>query len=158
VVLVGSDGGSRGELTQLANHLGIADRVHWAGHRPSHPSFHHLFDISVLTSRSEGMPNSLVEAMAAGRPVVATAVGAIPDAIQEGETGFLVSTGDVDSLRDRLDALLADPELRNRMGAAGKARAGDRYSAGPAMDRLLRLYQDLVGNAAGAKRGAVGPE
>jgi glycosyltransferase involved in cell wall biosynthesis len=157
VVLVGGDGGSRGDLEQLARALGLADRVHFAGHRPSQPSCHHLFDISVLTSRSEGMPNSLVEAMAAGRPVVATSVGAIPDAVKEGVTGFLIPPGDVDQLRDRLDRLLGDPGLCDRMGAAGKASARDRYSAGPAVDRLLRLYQGLVIKPAGAGRGVAGP-
>ncbi len=158
VVMVGSDGGSRGELEQLASHLGLADRVHWAGHRPSQPSYHHLFDISVLTSRSEGMPNSLVEAMAAGRAAVATSVGASPAAVQDGRTGFLISPGDVDHLRDRLGVLLADPAQRERMGAAGKVLARDRFSAGPAMAQLLRVYQNLLRTPTGAGRGAVGSE
>lgn len=150
VVLVGSDGGSRGDVERLATELGLAERVHLAGHRPNQPSSHHLFDISVLTSRSEGMPNSLVEAMAAGRAVVATAVGAVPDAVQDGVTGFLVPAGGMDQLCDRLTTLLANEELRLGMGAAGREAAVRKYSAGPAIERLIRLYREVLGTDAPA--------
>lgn len=144
LVLVGGDGGSRAELEGLARDLGIADRVRFAGLRPNQPSAHHLFDISVLTSVSEGMPNSVLEAMAAGRPVVATRVGAIPDAVIDGATGFLFPAGDSAELGDRLSRLLRDPTLMRRFGQAAEQRARANHSAGPAIGRLMETYQALI--------------
>jgi glycosyltransferase involved in cell wall biosynthesis len=145
LVLVGGDGGSRDDLQQLAVAKGLADRVHFAGQQPSLPSWHHTFDVSVLTSVSEGMPNSVLEAMAAAKPVVATAVGGVPDAIREGDTGYLVQPGDVNSLADRLNALLSDAALRRRLGQAGQARARREYSAVAAIDRLTAAYRAVIG-------------
>jgi glycosyltransferase involved in cell wall biosynthesis len=144
VVLVGADNGSRSGLELLAAQLGISDSVHFAGLRPSQPSAHHLFDISTLTSVSEGLPNSVLEAMAAARPVVATSVGAVPDAVIDGETGFLVPAGDDAALAARLAVLLADQELRRRMGEAGRQRAREQYSADTAVSRLLEVYQTIA--------------
>lgn len=144
VVLVGADAGSQSELVARVEQLGLADRVHFAGPRPPLPSPHLLFDISVLTSRSEGLPNSVLEAMAAGRPIVATEVGAVADAVADGETGYLVPPGDPRALADRIDRLLADPGLRARLGARGAQVAGERYTAGAAVAALLRVYQDLA--------------
>ena len=144
LVLVGADAGSRPSLAALAAELGIADRAHFAGLLPSAPSPHHLFDISALTSVSEGLPNSLLEAMASGRPVVATRVGAIPDAVVEGQTGLLVPAGDPAAVAGALDSLLGDPAWRQRAGAAGRARARERYSAAAAIGRLIALYHELA--------------
>jgi L-malate glycosyltransferase len=142
-VLVGGDGGTRSDLERLAAELGIADRVRFAGFRPSLPSPHHLFDISALTSDSEGLPNSVLEAMAAGRPVVATAVGAISDVVEDGVTGYLVEPGDVVALADRLGRLLDSGELRAQMGAAGQAVAASGHMPDAAIERLIALYADL---------------
>jgi glycosyltransferase involved in cell wall biosynthesis len=144
VVLVGADNGSRSDLELLAARLDIGQRVRFAGLRPSQPSAHHLFDISTLTSVSEGLPNSVLEAMAAARPVVATSVGAVPDAVVDGETGFLVPAGDDAALAARLATLLADEELRRRMGDAGRQRARDQYSAAVAVSRLLEVYEAIA--------------
>ena len=144
LVLVGADGGCRAELERLARQLGIADRVRFAGLRPNIPSAHWLFDISVLTSVSEGLPNSLLEAMAAGRPVVATRVGAVPDAVVDGETGALVAPGDDVALASQLGALLASPESRRGLGEAGRLRALEHYSVRPAVDRTMALYHGLA--------------
>jgi glycosyltransferase involved in cell wall biosynthesis len=145
LVLVGSDGGSRGDLERLAGELGLADRIHFAGHRPNLPSPHHLFDVSVLTSVSEGMPNSILEAMASAKPVVATSVGAIPDAVADGVTGFLVPPRDPDRLRERLHLLLSDAELRRRLGEAGRAKARAEYAATAAITRLVDTYRAVAG-------------
>lgn len=144
IVLVGRDGGSRAALEQLAGHLGIADRVHFAGFRPSHPSPHHLFDISVLTSQSEGFPNSILEAMAAARPVVATRVGAVPDAIVDGENGFLVPSGHIQLLQARLHQLLGDTAMARRFGDRGRERARREFSAAAAIGRLVETYHGLA--------------
>lgn len=144
LVLVGGDGGSRRELEQLTGNLGIADRVRFAGFRPNQPSAHHLFDISVLTSVSEGMPNSVLEAMAAGRPVVATRVGAIPDAVIDGETGLLVPPREPGSVAAALGTLLRDPARGINLGARGRERARARYAATGVIARLNELYHELV--------------
>lgn len=152
VVLVGNDGGSRAGLERLSGELGLATRVHFAGHLPNLPSPHHLFDISVLTSISEGMPNSLIEAMAASRPVVATAVGAVPDAVSEGETGFLVPQRNAAVLSERLTSLINDEALRRRLGEAGRVRAEEGHRAPAAIEPLLDVYRSLSGT--GSRRGA----
>ncbi|MFN2316286.1 MAG: glycosyltransferase [Gemmatimonadales bacterium] len=146
VVLVGNDGGSRAGLEHLTRDLGLTARVHFAGHLPNLPSPHHLFDMSVLTSISEGMPNSLIEAMAAGRPVVATAVGAVPDAVVEGETGFLVPPRNPEILGERLAQLIDHTDLRSRFGAAGRMRAEAEHRAPAAVGALLELYRSLSGS------------
>jgi glycosyltransferase involved in cell wall biosynthesis len=143
VVLVG-DGPSRAALEQLARELGIADAVVFAGRRPNQPNLHHLFDISVLCSTSEGLPNSILEAMAAARPVVATSVGAMADAVIDGETGTLVPPGDDARLAAAIDALACDPVRAAHMGGQGEARASARYSVTAALDALEGLYGRLV--------------
>ena len=143
VVVVG-DGGERPALEALAVELGIADRVHFAGHRANRPNLHALFDVSVLCSAREGFPNAVVEAMAAGRPVVATAVGGVPDAVVDGETGRLVPSGDPTALADALQALLVDVDLRDRMGRAARERARARYHERMVMPRLMALYERAV--------------
>jgi glycosyltransferase involved in cell wall biosynthesis len=144
VVLVGGDAGSRSDLVGLAAALGLADRVRFAGLRPAMPSAHHLFDVSTLTSVSEGLPNSLLEAMAAGRPVVATAVGAVSDAVEDGVTGRIVPPSDPQAVAAALAPLLRDPATRASMGAAGRRAARERYGEAAALDSLLRLYTSVL--------------
>ena len=142
VVLVG-EGPCRPALELLARQLGIADAVVFAGRRPNLPNLHHLFDISVLCSTSEGLPNSILEAMAASRPVVATRVGAVADAVRDGETGLLVSAGDESQLAAAIDALSSDAPRAARMGSRAAAHARMRYSAAAALDALESLYGRL---------------
>jgi glycosyltransferase involved in cell wall biosynthesis len=138
-VLVGG-GPLRDSLDRLARELGVADRVHFAGARPNLPNLHHIFDLSALTSVSEGFPNSIVEAMAAGRAVVATRVGGVADAVAEGETGLLVPSGDDDALAAALGTLLEDPARRAAMGARARERAASRHSADVAITALEQIY------------------
>jgi glycosyltransferase involved in cell wall biosynthesis len=142
-VLVG-DGECRATLVARAREAGIADRVHFAGLRPNVPNLHHLFDVSALTSVSEGFPNSLVEAMAAGRPVVATAVGGVVDAVEDGVTGLLAPAGDDGRLAALTASLLEQPVRRRAMGAEAHRRARERYSADAAIGSLETLYESLV--------------
>lgn len=155
-VLVGG-GPLRESLEGLARELGVADRVHFAGPRPHLPNLHHLFDLSTLTSVSEGFPNSIVEAMAAGRAVVATRVGGVADAVAEGETGLLVPPGDHGALAAALDSLVRDPARRARMGERARERAASRYSADVAIGALESVYARVapvarVANVASAAR------
>ena len=143
-LLVVGDGGERPRLAALAAELGVGERAHFAGHQPGLPNLHHLADISLLTSLHEGFPNSLVEAMAAGRPVVATRVGGVVDAVTEGETGLLVPPSDPGALAAAVDALLADPARRLSMGDAARDRAARDFGAERVIGQLQHLYRDLV--------------
>lgn len=144
LVLVG-EGDQRGPLTALAADLGIADRVVLAGARADGRRLQALFDVSVLCSRSEGFPNAVIEAMAAARAVVGTNVGGIPDAVTDGENGLLVPVGDPVALARAIGSLLADPDLRGTMAAAGRARARRDFAAASVMAQLEGIYQRLVG-------------
>ncbi|HXW03689.1 MAG TPA: glycosyltransferase [Vicinamibacterales bacterium] len=145
VILVG-EGELRDALEAQAAALGLANRIVFAGFRPHHPSFHHLFDISVLTSDREGFPNAIVEAMAAGRPVISTNVGGVVDAVVPGETGLLVPAGDAGALSAAIEELLRDPARRRGMGAAGLRVARERFSASRVLGQLQDLYETLAGS------------
>jgi glycosyltransferase involved in cell wall biosynthesis len=147
VVLVG-DGECRPELESLTGTLGLEGRVHFAGRQPNQPNPHSLFDLSVLCSLSEGFPNSIVEAMAAARPVVATDVGGIADAVSDGETGLLVPPSNPGRLAAALEELLLDPGRRRALGVAGRDRARARFHAGTAVASLEALYDRLLCAAA----------
>ena len=150
LVLVG-DGALRTELEALAGQLGAPDRIHFAGYRPNQPNLHHAFDISTLTSLSEGFPNSLVEAMAAGRPVVATNVGGNADAVRR-ETGLLVPPSDPAQLASAFERLLADADVRAHMGAEARRVARSVYHVEAVVPRLEAIYVDLLGSR--RERGA----
>lgn len=145
-VLVG-EGQERKAIAALAMELGIADRVLLSGTIAHEPGLPGMFDVAALTSREEGFPNFIVEAMAAGRPVVATDVGGIPDAVVQGETGFLSPVGDDQALANSLMHLLAEPELRARTGEAGSTRARQLYHADVVMSALSDLYLRLAGRS-----------
>lgn len=150
VVLVG-DGPARGALEAQAAAAGLAHRVHFAGMRPNTPNLHGLFDVSALTSVTEAFPNSIVEAMAAGRPVVATRVGGNVDAVREDATGFLVPVGDDAELAAALGRLLDDAALRSRLGAEAARVAREVYDADRVIGSLTALYDRLL---AGGGRSA----
>jgi glycosyltransferase involved in cell wall biosynthesis len=96
--------------------------------------------VVVLPSYREGLPLCVIEAMAHGRPVVASAVGGIPELVRDGETGFLVEPGDVAGLRAAIQRLLADPELRRRLGRAGRERAIELCSQEQVTQATLAAY------------------
>ena len=139
VLLVGS-GPSEIDLRRAAIEHGVDDRIHFAGYLPSPPNPHQYGDVSALCSLHEGFPNSIIEAMAAGRPVVATAVGGIPDAIQDGVNGFLVPAKSPADLAAAIERLIADPDLRNRMGRAGRQRAQANFAAKNVLENLAQMY------------------
>lgn len=143
-VLFIGDGPSRSALMEESSSLGLVDRVHFTGTLPNVPNPHGLLDISVLPSRTEGFPNAVVEAMAAGRPVVATAVGGTPEAVVPGRTGFLVPSGDPASLHDALVQLLESPELRRELGSAGRERARVEYQVDAVLARLTGWYAGIL--------------
>jgi len=101
-------------------------------------------DVFVLPSRTEGLSNALLEAMAGGLGIVATAVGGAVDLVEDGESGRLVPPGEPLALRDALASLLADPALRHRLGARARERVTSTHALPAVADRLVQLYRDLV--------------
>ena len=146
-VLVG-DGPERGRIQALACELGIGGRVHFAGERPQIPNLHGLFDVSVLCSTTEAFPNSVLEAMAVARPVVATDVGGTPDAVREGATGLLVPPREPSRLAHAIARLHAEPALRAKLGAAARSAAQSGYSASTVISQVEALYTSLAGRDA----------
>lgn len=143
LLLIG-DGPERAALGAQAAAGGIAEKVHFAGTLPNHPNPHGLLDISVLPSRTEGFPNAVIEAMAAGRPVVATAVGGTPEAVEPGRTGLLVPSGDEHSMARALQQLLDSPEQRRAFGESGRERARASYLVDAVLERLSDWYASLL--------------
>ena len=149
LLLIG-DGPSRSSIEALARAESVADAVVFAGARTDGLNYHQLFDVSVLASQSEGFPNSLVEAMAAARPVIATAVGGNLDAVDDGHTGRLVPPGDVGALTGALAELLGSPERRRQLGENGLAVAQSRYRADRVIASVETMYENLVNDRARA--------
>ena len=116
------DGVERGRLVHLADEIGVTHAVTFAGEVTDPRSFVAAADVVALTSEHEGFPNALLEAMAMGRPVVATRVGGIPELVREGKDGFLTSADPVE-IAERLVQIVRDPSLRDRMGVCARARA-----------------------------------
>lgn len=146
LVLVG-DGPCRSALEQLAQVLGVQGRVHFLGQLVETINLHQFFDVSVLCSHSEGSPNSLIEALAAGCPVIATPVGGVPEVIADQRTGLLVPRDDSLSLAARLSQLRADGALRARLSEAGITCARSKYHENVVIRQLESLYQDLAREA-----------
>lgn len=142
-VLVG-DGPDRARLEQLAYERGVARACLFFGYQEDVAPFYRAFDALVLTSVNEGTPVSAIEALAAGRPVVATKVGGVPDVVRDGVDGLLFEPGDLEGAADRLASLAADPGLGTRMGSAGSARVRARYSVDRLVDDVDRLYRELL--------------
>lgn len=146
LVLAGQDQGWAQRLREQADRLGCGKRLHVLGHLDEARYVETLAAATVfaLPSEWEAFGIVLAEAMACGVPCVATRVGGAPDVVQDGVTGRLVPYGDARALADALAALLADPEARRRMGAAGRARALADFSWDAVVDRTLALYGELV--------------
>jgi len=153
--VVAGDGERRKELEGLAGQLGVGDRVHFLGWRPDLERVYADLDLVALTSRNEGLPVALVEAMAAARPVVAMRVGGVPDLVEDGVTGCLVPPGNAERLADAMQGLLGDPERRQVMGAAARKRVVPTYEAQRLVADTDRLYAAVLdAKRAGVKRRA----
>ena len=147
LALVG-DGELLPELRSRAENAGLTDRVLFLGWREDVPALLHAFDLFVFPSLSEGMGRALVEAMAAGLPVVATKAASIPEVLADGEAGYLVEPSSGASLAAGIEKVLLDRELQSRLVKAGRERARD-YSVEAMLQKIEAVYQEVLGNKNG---------
>ena len=135
--------GVQSNLEALAQKLGIREKVHFLGVRHDIPQLMQLSKVYVNTSLFEGMSNTILEAMAAGRPVIATRVGGNPELVIDKVTGYLIEPKSVEQLADRLQGLLRDEELADTLGSAGRKRAERNHSMEAMVNRYQTLYQEV---------------
>jgi glycosyltransferase involved in cell wall biosynthesis len=143
LLLVG-DGELRGRLEEQAGMLGLAPRVRFLGVRPDVAEILGVCDLFVLASKSEAASLSIMEAMSAELPVVATAVGGNPEIVLDGRTGLLVPRGDAQAMAAAVLQLLDRPAHALAMGEAGRARARERYRLDLTAEAYIALYRDLI--------------
>lgn len=144
LLLVG-DGLRRAWVESLARERDMKDRVVFTGVREDVPELLGAMDCFALAStRTEGVPQSLLQALAAGVPVVASSVGGIPEVLQDGITGLLVPPGDAQALALALRLILRDPESSGRRAEAGRALVAEKFSRTVVMERLVALYRELA--------------
>ncbi|WP_165078576.1 MULTISPECIES: glycosyltransferase [unclassified Desulfovibrio] len=135
------------EMGAMVRAAGLEGRVHLLGVQNDVAALLSAADVFLLPSRLEGFPNAIMEAMAAGLPVVASNVGGIPDLVRHGQEGFLHEAGDVDAMAASVLALLDDAALRARLGAAGRQRITEEFSLKKLGDRVLQRYETLLAEA-----------
>ena len=142
--VIAGEGELRPALERQIREHHLEKHVLLAGFRPDVLSLHKAFDIFVMSSLTEGLGTSLLDAMACGKPIVATAAGGIPEVVVDGETGFLVAPRDHEGMARAIVALLKDEDLRRRMGEAGRTRARVHFSAERMVQDTLRVYQRVA--------------
>lgn len=145
-LLVVGDGAALNTLTAKDEKDTVSNRVHLVGRRPHSeiPRWLSAGDILVLPSWREGLPNVVVEAMACSRPVVATKVGGIPEAIEHGKTGVLIEKGDVRALTHAIVQLISNPAERERMGQAGRREAEERFTWKKNAEKTIQVYREVL--------------
>jgi glycosyltransferase involved in cell wall biosynthesis len=142
-VLVTGDGPDRARVEAVAERLGLADRVHMTGARTDVPDVLAAIDVAVICSDYEGSPRSILEFMDAGKPIVATGVGGIPEVIEDGVHGVLVPPRDEAALAAGLRGLLLDEDRRSEMGARAQDRCRRELGLHRTVESLQELYEEL---------------
>lgn len=153
LVLAG-DGPERETVERLAAQLGVGARAIFCGHRANLGSFYAMADVFALPSHSEGSPNVLLEAMAAGCAVAATSVGGVPEIAADGRTALLVPKGNPVALGTAIARLLADSELRTRLGREARAAAA-KYAPEAYCEAMLSLYREVLARAGAVVRDRI---
>ncbi len=143
-VLLFGQGPLRAELEARVAREGLASIVRFVGFRDDLPRWMGGLDVLAHPADREGLGIALLQAQAAGVPVVASRAGGMPEAVDDGATGFLVAPGDVRALADALCRLVDDPALRERMGAAARARVLERFSLDAMVDANLAVYREVL--------------
>lgn len=146
-LLIVGDGPARRMLRDLSERLGVAAWVKFAGSRRDIPRVLPLLDAFVMPSLYEGFGIAILEAMAAGKPVVATSVGGIPEFVKDGETGLLVKPGDAVALAEAMTKLLRDPDLARRMGSKGRDHAKDNFGIATVVRQHEEVYEACLAHA-----------
>jgi glycosyltransferase involved in cell wall biosynthesis len=142
--VIAGEGELRSELEAMSAELGIAERVHFVGSCDDVPALLNASYACVLTSSAEGFANSILEYMAAAKPVVATNVGGAAEAIIDGQTGYLVDSSDAESMGERLIELLNDKATADDFGTEGKGVAAQKFSCDAQLQNTLVLYDSLL--------------
>ncbi len=150
LVLAG-EGPMQEGMEKLAGELGIADRVEFLGHREDVPDLLAAADLLLLTSRSEGVPQAVTQALGLGVPVVATAVGGVPELVIHERTGLLVPPEDPQAAADAMTRLANEPALAARLGEEGRRHAQAEFSLEAMLDKTEALFHALL-----AKKGTAG--
>lgn len=154
-VLIAGDGPERQRLEAAIERHGVAGTVTMLGSRSDVPDLIGAFDLGVCCSDFEGMPLSVIEYMEAGKAVVATSVGGLPDLIENGVHGMLVPPRDPGALACALDLLLCDPDRARRLGQNAAARRRAEFDIGVTVDRIARLYEELWAASSSRSRSSV---
>jgi L-malate glycosyltransferase len=145
--VIAGEGELRPQLERLIKEHRLEKHVFLAGFRPDILSVHKGFDIFVMSSITEGLGTSLLDAMACGKPIVATAAGGMPEVVADGRTGLLVPPRDHGAMADALITLLRDPAMRAEMGAGGLARVRAKFSAERMVQDTLDVYRRVAMHA-----------
>jgi glycosyltransferase involved in cell wall biosynthesis len=143
LMLIG-DGPTRRSMEELVDGLGLRGRVEFLGDRDDVPELLAQSSVFVLSSKFENMPISILEAMRAGLPVIATAVGGVREAVIDGETGLTVQVGSVADLAKALTMIILEPERRIRMGQASRARFLELFSEATMLERTIQVYREAL--------------
>jgi glycosyltransferase involved in cell wall biosynthesis len=146
LIIIGT-GFDEDKLRNLASKLGITNNVRFLGHSREVVKYYQASDIFVLPSYAEGMPNSLLEAMACGLPVIASRIGGVVDVVEDGKSGILVEPGDVSGLASAMVRLLKDAELRQRLGAEARKRIVEGFSIDRMAEEYIKLYGELIAHS-----------
>jgi glycosyltransferase involved in cell wall biosynthesis len=150
--VIAGGGDLEGYLRELAEEVGVAPRVHVLGQRKDVPALMHAIDVFAMPSIWEGFGLVLLEAMAAGRPIVASRVATIPEVVLDGESGLLVPAGDPLALADALAQLANDRALASRLGESGRERLQRHFSVEKMVGDTELLYRELVEERGAAER------
>ncbi len=143
VVLVG-DGPERESLVRLASRLGIEAKVTMTGFQRDTKPYYSIATLLAVPSHTEGSPNVVLEGMAAGLPIAATAVGGVPEILEDGLTGLIVPPRNPDAMADAILRILTDPEMRLRLGAAAQLQAESNFTPHAYKRSLIEFYQKTL--------------
>ena len=147
VVILG-DGPEREPMLQLAAKLGVTQRIKLAGFQRDTAPYYAMATLVAVPSHSEGSPNVVLEAMAAGLPIVANQVGGVPEILDEGATGLMVMPRNPTAMAYAIQRILTDEELRGRLGASARARAEESYTPAEYRRALAEFYQEILDSRA----------
>ncbi|MCK4236928.1 MAG: glycosyltransferase, partial [Candidatus Krumholzibacteria bacterium] len=138
-------GEMEGEYREAVSGLGVEDRVHFLGQRDDIPAIMSGLDLVVLPSLVEATPYVIVEAMAAGLPVIASDIYGIPEMVEGGETGILIPVGNSAALADAVWSLMNNHDLRERMGLAARKRYEAHFRIERSVSKTTEIYLELIG-------------